>query len=76
MFHGNISLNSVLLLLLVNFMSGFRLELIVLHLKYKVKLHAHLHGFRLLALLPDFVETTFFVCVNRINLLKSKIQAN
>ena len=72
MFHGKISLNSVLLLLLVNFMSGFRLELIVLYLKYLVKPHTHLHGFQLHALLPYFVETTFFVCVNRVNLPKLK----
>ena len=38
MFHGRISLNSVLLLLLVNFVSGFRLELMYIsHCKYQVK---------------------------------------
>ena len=44
MFHGRISLNLVLLLLLVNFVSGFRLELIYIyiyiyipHRKYQVK---------------------------------------
>ena len=38
MLHGRISLNSVLLLLLVNFVSGFRLELMYIpHQKYQVK---------------------------------------
>ena len=32
MFHGRISLNSLLLLLLVNFVSGFRLELMFMSL--------------------------------------------
>ena len=43
MFHGRISLNSVPLLLLVNFVSGFRLELIytyISHRKYQVKPHS------------------------------------
>ena len=41
MFHGRISLNSVLLLLLVNFVSGFRLELMhIPHHKYQVKPHS------------------------------------
>ena len=35
MFHGRISLNSVLLLVLVNFVSRFRLELMSIHLKVK-----------------------------------------
>ena len=42
MFHGRISLNFVLLLLLVNFVSGFRLELIYISLrKYQVIPHSH-----------------------------------
>ena len=32
----------------------------------------HLHGFQLLVLLPSFIEITFFVCINRINLLNLK----
>ena len=41
MFHRRISLNSVLLLLLVNFVSGFRLELMYIpHHKYQVKPHS------------------------------------
>ena len=52
MFHWRISLKSVLLLLLVNFVSGFRLELmyyIPCH-RYQVKSH-YLHGFQQLVLL-------------------------
>ena len=41
MFHRRISLNSVLLLLLVNFVSGFRLELMYIPChKYQVKPHS------------------------------------
>ena len=41
MIHGKISLISVLLLLQVNFVSAFRLELIyILHRKYQVKPHS------------------------------------
>ena len=42
MFHRRISVNSILLLLLVNFLSGFRLELMYISLiiKYRVKPHS------------------------------------
>ena len=41
MFHGRISLNLVLLLLLVNFVGGFRLELMYISLrKYQVNSHS------------------------------------
>ena len=52
MFHRKISLNLVLLLLLVNFVGGFRLELmhISLILNNRSSL-IHLHGFQLLVLL-------------------------
>ena len=40
MFHGRISLNSVLLLLLVNFVSGFRLELMHISLMECIKPHS------------------------------------
>ena len=51
--HGKISLNSVLLLLLVNFVSGFRLELMYISLIVSIKLNlTHLHGFQLLVQLP------------------------
>ena len=45
MFHGKISLNSVLLLLLVNFVSGFRLELMYISLIVNIRTSlTHLHG--------------------------------
>ena len=41
MFHGRISLRSLLLLLLVNFVGGFRLELMYISLrKYQVNSHS------------------------------------
>ena len=40
MFHGRISLNSVLLLLLVNFVSGFRLELMYISLIKDIRSHS------------------------------------
>ena len=53
MFHGRISLNLVLLLLLVNFVSGFRLELMyIYHIENITSSLIHLHGFQLLVLLP------------------------
>ena len=53
MFHGSISLNSVLLLLLVNFVSEFSLELMYISLIGKIKSSfTHLHGFQLLVLRP------------------------
>ena len=49
-FHERISLNSVLLLLLVNFVSGFRLELIYISLIISIRSNLiHLHGFQQLA---------------------------
>ena len=52
-FHGRISLNLVLLLLLVNFLSGFRLELMYISLIENIRPRLiHLHGFQLLVLLP------------------------
>ena len=39
------------------------------HCKYQVKPHLSLHGFQQLVLLPQFIEITFFICTNRINLL-------
>ena len=50
MFHGRISLD--LVLLLVNFVSGFRLELVYISLIKSIRSSiAHLHGFQLLVLL-------------------------
>ena len=48
-FYGRISLNSVLLLLLVNFVSGFRLEMMYISLIKSIRSSfTHLHGFLLL----------------------------
>ena len=71
MFHGRISLNSVLLLLLVNFVRGFSLELMyvpfILNSKSNLTL---LHGFQLLVLLPQFIEIPFFCLHQQILNLK------
>ena len=48
MFHERISLNSVLLLLLRNFVSGFRLELMYISLIVSIRPTMVLHGFQLL----------------------------
>ena len=57
MFHGKIPLKSVLLLLLVYFVSGFRLKLMYISLIVSVR-----------SSLTWFIEITFFICTNRINL--------
>ena len=77
MFHGRISLNSVLLLLLVNLTSGSRLELMDISLIVSIRSSlTYLHCFELLVLLSQFVEITFFVCTSRINLLSPKSRSN
>ena len=74
MFQGRISLNSVLLLLPVNFGSGFRLKLMYISLIVSIRSTlAHLHGFQLHALL-SYVKEITFVCTNSINLLKLKFR--
>ena len=53
MFHGRISLNLVLPLLLVNSLCGFRLELMYISLIENIRSNLiHHHGFQLLALFP------------------------
>ena len=53
MFYGRISLNSVPLLLPVNFVRRFRLELMYISLIESTRSSlTHLHGFQLLVLLP------------------------
>ena len=60
------SLNSFLLLLLVNFMSVFRLELMYTSLIESIRSsRSYLHGFQLLVLLPYIVEITFFGLTKR-----------
>ena len=52
-FHGMVSLNSELLLLLGNFVSVFRLELLYISLIVSIRWNlTHSHGFQLLVLLP------------------------
>ena len=49
---------------------GFRLKSMCISLIISIRLSlTHLHGFQLFVLLLQFVEITFFVCTNRINLL-------
>ena len=63
----------MLLLLLVNFLSGFRLELMYISLNTNIRSSlTHLHGFQLLLLLRQLIEISFFVCSNIINLLNLK----
>ena len=55
------------------FVSGFRLELMYIFLIVSIRSNlTHLHGFQMLVLLPEFLEITFFICINRINILNLK----
>ena len=61
-FHGSLSFNSVLLLLLVNFVSRLRLQLMCMSLIKSIRSSlTHLHGFQLLVLLWQFMGITFVV---------------
>ena len=75
MFYGSIFINSMLLLLLlVTFVKGFRLELMYITLIVNIRpiLNYLTRGFELLVLLSYFVEITFLVCTSQINLLNLK----
>ena len=64
---GMVFLNSVVLLLQVNSVSGFRLELMYISLMENIRLNlTHVHGFQLLVQLPYFIEMDFFVFTKRI----------
>ena len=77
MSHERISLNSVFLLLLVNFVSVFRLELINISLIVSIRPnHTHLDGFQQFVLLSQFIEITFFAFTNRINILNLKLSSD
>ena len=65
MFHGWISLNSELLV---------QVGIDVYVIKSIKSNLTHLHGFKLLVLLPQLIEITFFISTNRINLLKLKFR--
>ena len=69
MFHGRISLNSVLLPLLLIFVIGSRLKLMYISLIANIRSSLiYLYGFQLLVLLPEFIVIFSFVCTNIINL--------
>ena len=55
------------------FCEWFKLEFMYITLVESIKLSlTHLHGFQLLALLPYFIEITFFASTKRINFLNLK----
>ena len=75
MFHGRISLNLMFLQLLVNFVSGFRLELMYISLIENIRSSfIHLHNFQLLVLLPSYIEITFFCLYQREKSSDSKVK--
>ena len=61
------------LMLLVNFVCGFKLELTCISLNVNIRSSpTHLHGFQLFVLLTYVIEIAFFFCINRISLLNLK----
>ena len=64
MFHGRISLNSVLVLLLVNFVSGFRLKLMHIYPSSKVLGQPHSSSWFSAARAAAIVQRNHFVCMN------------
>ena len=71
------SLNSALLLLLGNFVSGFRLEL--MYVSHIVNIRSnltHLRGYQQFVLMSLFIEFNFIICTNRIYLLNLKQSSN
>ena len=61
MFHEKISSNSVVLVLLVNFVSGFRLELMYVSIILNIRSSlTHLHGFQLLCAASIVHRSHFF----------------
>ena len=60
---------------LVNFMSGFKLELMYISLIENIRSSLiHLHGLQLLVLLPQFIEVTFFCLYQREKSSDSKVK--
>ena len=73
MFDGSRSLNSVLLLLLVNSVSGFRLKLMCISFIVSIRSKPHsFPWFSAACPLPWFIEITFLNCTSRIILLYLK----
>ena len=69
-FHGRISLNSVLLVPVLNFVCGFGLKLMYITLIiYARSSLIHVHGFQLLVLLSLLLKITSLVRTNRIGFL-------
>ena len=67
--------STLLLLLLVNFVSGSRLELMSISLIENIRSSiTHLHGFQLLVLLSYFIEITFFRLYQKDKSSDSKIK--
>ena len=70
MLHWRISLSWMLLLMLINFVTGLLLELMYTSLTINIRSSLiHLHGFQVLLVLPLLLEITSFIFINRINLL-------
>ena len=70
MLHWRISLSWMFLLMLINFVTGFLLELMYTSLTINIRSSLiHLHGFQVLLVLPLLLEITFFIFINRVNLL-------
>lgn len=70
MLHWRISLSWMLLLMLINFVTGLLLELMYTSLTINIRsCLIHLQGFQVLLLLPLLLEITSFIFINRVNLL-------
>ena len=66
---------SVLLLLLMNFVSGFKLELMYMSRIVSIRSSlTHFHGFQLLVLVPEFIEITFFCLYQHNKSFESKVK--
>ena len=75
MFHGRISLNSVLLLLLVKFVGGFWFELMHIFLIVNIRSYlTHLHSSQLFGQLPQFIKITFFCFYDQNKSSESKVK--
>ena len=75
MFHRRISLNSVLLLLLVNFVSGFRLEIMYISLLKSIRSRlTHLHGFSCLRYCQSSKKSLFPFVPKKDKSSKSKVK--
>ena len=75
MFYESMSLNSVFLLLLANFVSGFRLELMYISLIESIRSTLiHLHGFQLLVLKIEIYRNHFFCLCQKDKFSESKVK--